>query len=219
MSSSCHYQVPTRYKLQVQPTTALIPIVHLEMSWIRGRTLYILTALALLVVRFASPLSPAALADRVERVLAAKASSGLSFDDIAVKLGVTNTYAAQLLLGQAKLTKETSQKLAEALPAIDDEDLRSMQSDFPMRTFDSDILKEPHVYRTYEAITHYGVAIKSIINEQCGDGIMSAIDFYCDVGTTTGVNGEKRVVLTLNGKFLPFIEQRLKDNTATSPRD
>jgi cyanate lyase len=197
----------------------IIRIVHQEMSWIRGRTLYILTALALLVVRFVSPLSPAALADRVERVLGAKASSGLSFDDIAVKLGVTNTYAAQLLLGQAKLTKETSQKLAEALPAIDDEDLRSMQSDFPMRTFDSDILKEPHVYRMYEAITHYGVAIKSIINEQCGDGIMSAIDFYCDVGTTTGVNGEKRVVLTLNGKFLPFIEQRLKDNTATSPRD
>jgi cyanate lyase len=189
------------------------------MTWIRGRTLHILAALALLGVRLATPLSPASLANRVERVLAAKILSGLSYDDIALKLGVTNTYAAQLLLGQAKLAKETSQKLAEVLPAIDDEDLRSMQSDFPMRTFDSDILKEPHVYRMYEAITHYGVAIKSIINEQCGDGIMSAIDFYCDVGTTTGVNGEKRVVLTFNGKFLPFIEQRLKDNTATSPRD
>jgi cyanate lyase len=59
------------------------------------------------------------------------------------------------------------------------------------------------VYRTYEAITHYGEAIKSIINEQCGDGIMSAIDFYCDVGTTTGKHGEKRVVITFNGKFLP----------------
>jgi len=51
-----------------------------------------------------------------------------------------------------------------------------------MRAFDDQILKEPHVYRTYEAVTHYGEAMKSIINEQCGDGIMSAIDFYCDVG-------------------------------------
>ena len=199
--------------------TAVIPICRREMNWIRGRTLHILTALALLVVRFATPLSPSALADRIERVLAAKALSGLSYDDIALKLGVTNTYAAQLLLGQAKLTQETSQKLKEVLPAIENEDIRSMQLEFPMRTFDSSILKEPHVYRMYEAITHYGVAIKSIINEQCGDGIMSAIDFYCDVGTTTGVNGEKRVVLTFNGKFLPFIEQKLKDNTATSPRD
>ena len=51
------------------------------------------------------------------------------------------------------------------------------------------------------------------------EGIMSAIDFYCDVGTTTGKNGEKRVVITFNGKFLPHIEQRMNDNTARSPRD
>jgi cyanate lyase len=48
---------------------------------------------------------------------------------------------------------------------------------------------------------------------------MSAIDFYCDVGTTTGKNGEKRVVITFNGKFLPFIEQSSKDNTVKGPRD
>lgn len=36
----------------------------------------------------------------------------------------------------------------------------------PMRGFDSEILKEPNVYRTYEAITHYGEAIKMLINEQ-----------------------------------------------------
>ena len=29
-----------------------------------------------------------------------------------------------------------------------------------------------------------------------------------DVGTTTGKLGEKRVVITFNGKFLPFIEQQ-----------
>ena len=29
----------------------------------------------------------------------------------------------------------------------------------PMRGFDEEILKEPNVYRTYEALTHYGQAI------------------------------------------------------------
>ena len=109
-------------------------------------------------------------AERTERLLLAKSKSGLSYDDLASKLGVTNTYAAQLLLGQAKLTNDTAVKLQEALPEVSPEDIKSMQSTFPMRSFDEDILKEPNVYRTYEAITHYGEAIKSIINEQCGDG-------------------------------------------------
>lgn len=122
------------------------------------------------------------LAARLERVLCAKTASGLSYDQLANKLGVTNTYAAQLMLGQAKLTPETAKKLKEVLPGITDDDIVQMRDSFPMRSFDAEILKDPHVYRTYEAVTHYGRAIKSIINEQCGDGIMSAIDFYCDVG-------------------------------------
>lgn len=152
-------------------------------------------------------------------MLDAKEQAGLSYDELASKLGVTNTYTAQLLMGQAKLTSETAIKLQEALPNASKQDIEDMKKTFPMRSFDEAILKEPNVYRTYEAITHYGEAIKSIINEQCGDGIMSAIDFYCDVGTTTGKHGEKRVVITFNGKFLPHIEQKIDDNSAKSPRD
>ncbi|KAL3789317.1 hypothetical protein ACHAWO_007573 [Cyclotella atomus] len=158
-------------------------------------------------------------AERTKRVLDAKVQANLSYDSLASKLGVTNTYAAQLILGQAKLTPDIAAKLQAALPTLSDKDVQDMQSNFPMRTFNSEILKEPNVYRTYEAITHYGEAIKTIINEQCGDGIMSAIDFYCDVGTTTGKSGEKRVVITFNGKFLPHIVQKVEDNTAKSPRD
>lgn len=166
-----------------------------------------------------SSVNAISISDRVSRVLAVKANSNLSYDEIAKKLGVTNVYAAQLLMGQAKLTPQTAQKLKDTLPEISDDDIDSMQKDFPMRSFDDEILKEPNVYRTYEAITHNGEAIKAIINEQCGDGIMSAIDFYMDVGTTTGKNGEKRVVISFNGKFLPFIEQAAEDNGAPSPRE
>lgn len=166
-----------------------------------------------------STINSTQLAERVHRCLAAKKSSGLTYDEIASKLGITNAYCVQLLLGQAKLTPQTAAKVREVLPDISDADLKAMQNDFPMRKFDGEILKEPNVYRTYEAITHYGEAIKELINEQCGDGIMSAIDFYLDVGTTTGKQGEKRVVITFNGKFLPHIEQRSEDNGAKSPRD
>jgi cyanate lyase len=123
-------------------------------------------------------------AERVERLLSAKTAAGLSYDELAKQLGVTNTYAAQLMLGQAKLTPGTAEKLKQVLPSVADADIAAMRDTFPMRSYDDEILKDPHVYRTFEAVTHYGVAIKSIINEQCGDGIMSAIDFYCDVGVS-----------------------------------
>ena len=87
-----------------------------------------------------------------------------------------------------------------------------------MRSFDEQLLQEPNVYRTYEALMHNGEAIKAIINEECGDGIMSAIDFYCDVGTVKGDLDETRVVIALNGKFLPFVEQLSERNGAPSPR-
>jgi cyanate lyase len=157
------------------------------------------------------------LAERTERVLAAKAASGKTYDDLASELGLTNTYTAQLLLGQAQLKPETATKLKAALPALRDADLAAMGA-CPDRTFDSAVVQEPLVYRFIEAISHYARALKLIINEQCGDGIMSAIDFYMDVGTTTGTGGEKRVVVTMNGKFLPFIEQRSENNTCPSPR-
>ena len=102
---------------------------------------------------------------------------------------------------------------------MSDEDLQVMQDTFPMRSFDDEIKKEPNVYRTIEAVTHYGAAIKACINEQCGDGIMSAIDFYVDVGTAKGIHGEKRVVITLNGKYLAFNQQDSAENVAKSPRD
>jgi len=151
-----------------------------------------------------------------DRLLAAKVASGKTFDDIAAELGFTNTYTTQLLLGQAQLKPDTRPKLEKAVPKIKKEDLDAMMV-APFRSWDDEILKEPNVYRTYEAITHYGNAIKLLINEKFGDGIMSAIDFYMTVGGTVGKAGEKRVVITFNGKFLPFIEQAVDMNTAASP--
>ena len=156
------------------------------------------------------------IGDLADRLLSAKEKSGKTFDQIADELGFTNTYTTQLLLGQAQLKPETLPKLKKAVPGISEADLETLQK-APFRGWDPEILKEPNVYRTYEAITHYGNAIKLLVNEKFGDGIMSAIDFYFTVGSTVGKQGERRVVLTFNGKFLPHIEQNAADNTAPSP--
>lgn len=36
---------------------------------------------------------------------------------------------------------------------------------------------------------------------------MSAIDFYCSVDKVKGVDGKDRVVMTFDGKYLPYSEQ------------
>eukprot|EP00958_Prasinococcus_capsulatus_P000255 scaffold20_cov361-Prasinococcus_capsulatus_cf.AAC.12 len=95
-----------------------------------------------------------------------------------------------------------------------------MRSAYPTVTWRRRVLgQEPTVYRTYEAITHYGQAIKALVNEKCGDGIMSAIDCFVEVGTTTGHLGEKRVVIMFNGKFLPHVEQAAHLNGVPAPHD
>ena len=43
-------------------------------------------------------------------------------------------------------------------------------------------------------------------------GIMSAIDMYATVEKVRGSQGEDRVLITLNGKFLPHVEQRAANN-------
>ena len=102
-------------------------------------------------------------AKRVQRCLAVKDASGLSFDELADGLGLTNTYTCQLLLGQAKLAPSTAPKLLGLLPELSESDVKAMQAP-PMRGFDEEILKEPNVYRTYEAITHYGQALDMCIH-------------------------------------------------------
>lgn len=43
-----------------------------------------------------------------------------------------------------------------------------------------------------------------MIGRQFGDGIMSAIDFEGHVDKVKGAQGEDRVKITLDGKFLPY---------------
>ena len=62
---------------------------------------------------------------------------------------------------------------------------------------------DPLIYRWYEIVNVYGTTIKELIHEEFGDGIMSAIDFKMDIVREADPKGD-RVVVTLNGKFLPY---------------
>jgi len=58
-------------------------------------------------------------------------------------------------------------------------------------------------YRFHEALHVYGEAMKELIHEEFGDGIMSAINFSMTVDRRPDPGGD-RVVVTFDGKFLPY---------------
>ena len=95
-----------------------------------------------------------------------------------------------------------SQEEAENLKVLLDldEDLAKELTKPPYRgKLLEEVPRDPVIYRLYEIVQVYGMPIKAIINEMFGDGIMSAIDITVDVKK----QGE-RVVITFNGKFLPY---------------
>ncbi|KAL0376821.1 UNVERIFIED_CONTAM: Cyanate hydratase [Sesamum calycinum] len=137
---------------------------------------------------------------------ALKRKSGKTYGQIAEETGLTNVYVAQLLRRQAQLKPATAPLLQAALPGLTDELLHEMMQP-PLRSYDPNLIQEPTVYRLHEAVMHFGESIKEIINEEFGDGIMSAIDFYCSVEKVKGVDGKDRAVVTFDGKYLPYTEQ------------
>ena len=63
---------------------------------------------------------------------------------------------------------------------------------------------DPLLYRFYEMIMVNGPAWKALIEEEFGDGIMSAIDFDLKLERLANPKGD-RVQLTMSGKFLPYV--------------
>jgi cyanate lyase len=75
--------------------------------------------------------------------------------------------------------------------------------EYPTKEWDKSVPQDPLIYRLYEVVGVYGDTLKEVIQEKFGDGIMSAIDFTMAVDKEENPKGD-RVILTLNGKFLPY---------------
>ena len=136
-----------------------------------------------------------------EEILAAKKSSGLSWEEIAKKVSLGPVFITSACLGMNSLKKEPAEKLCDLL-GLSSEIAETLQ-EYPMKTWEKIIPTDPLIYRFYEAIGVYGETIKEIIGEKFGDGIMSAIDFSMDIQREANPLGD-RVKIVLNGKFLPY---------------
>ena len=139
--------------------------------------------------------------DVVEAIVLAKKEQGLSWEGIANELGMGTVWVTSACLGMNSMPEEHATTLCALLGLP--EGAKAALMEYPTKTWDEAVPQDPLVYRLYEVVGVYGDTLKEVIQEKFGDGIMSAIDFTMDVEKIEDPKGD-RVLLTLNGKFLPY---------------
>ncbi len=136
------------------------------------------------------------------KILAIKQEKQLTWADIAARIGFSPTWTCAACLGQMSMTPETAVKAAELL-GLDAAETALLQT-IPYRgSLPGGIPTDPLIYRFYELVMVYGTTWKELIQEEFGDGIMSAIDFDMAIERQPDQKGD-RVKVTMSGKYLPY---------------
>jgi cyanate lyase len=141
------------------------------------------------------------------KILAVKRAKRLTWTAIATGIGGGSpVYLTAALLGQMKLRPEQAERAAKLL-GLDPGEQRLLE-EIPYRGSlatmgPGAVPTDPLIYRFYELVQVYGTTWKELIQEEFGDGIMSAIDFDMALERQPDQKGD-RVKLTMSGKFLPY---------------
>ena len=139
--------------------------------------------------------------DLTEKILDIKREKGWSWRFITDAIGgMSPVLVVGALLGQMKLVKPLAAKAA-ALFGLSPAEER-MLNEVPHRGTPMPPT-DPLIYRFFELVMVNGPAWKALIEEEFGDGIMSAIDFDMEIERLPNPKGD-RVKITMSGKFLPY---------------
>src|ERR1700730_15645913 len=140
-------------------------------------------------------------AELTEKLLDTKREKGWTWKYICDEIGgMSPVLITGAVLGQMKMTKPQAAKAAEMFGLSKSE--QTLLNDVPNRGSPMPPT-DPLIYRLYELILVNGPALKVLIEEEFGDGIISAIDFDMAITPKSDPKGD-RVQLGMTGKFLPF---------------
>ena len=136
-----------------------------------------------------------------EKLLGIKREKGWSWKHICAEIGgMSPVLITGAILGQMKLTKPQAAKAAELFGLSKTE--QALLNEVPHRG-SAMPPTDPLIYRFYELVMVNGPALKVLIEEEFGDGIMSAIDFDLAIERQPDPKGD-RVKISMSGKFLPY---------------
>jgi cyanate lyase len=141
--------------------------------------------------------------DLTEKLLDIKREKGWTWKYICQEIGGhSEVLIVGAILGQMKLTKPQAAAAAKLFGLSKTE--QAMINEVPLRGEGVTMPPtDPLIYRLYELVMVNGPAWKALIEEEFGDGIMSAIDFDMAMERLANPKGD-RVKITMSGKFLPY---------------
>ncbi|MVZ89992.1 cyanase [Microbacter sp. ANSKLAB05] len=139
--------------------------------------------------------------DAAALVDSARIRQGRTWAELADHLGAPLVWTTAALLGNHPMSAEQAASICELLGL--GEDVAESLALQPSRGTPAEQMADPTIYRLTEALAVYGPALKALIHEEFGDGIMSAINFQVDFRRRPDPDGD-RVVITLDGKFLDY---------------
>ena len=141
-------------------------------------------------------------AEVTELVVTRKLEKKLSWGAIAEAVGQSKEWTTAALLGQMTMTEDQARAAAGMLDLPEDAVVQLQVVPYK-GSLPTTVPTDPLIYRFYELISVYGTTFKALINEEFGDGIMSAIDFKMDLSREADPKGD-RVQIVMSGKFLPY---------------
>src|SRR5271166_1082345 len=125
-----------------------------------------------------------------EKILDIKREKGWTWKHVADEIGgMSPILVLGALLGQMKLPKPLAEK-AGRLFGLSEPEMR-MLNEVPSRGAPMPPT-DPLLYRFYELVMVNGPALKALIEEEFGDGIMSAIDFDLELDPAQAPEGRPR---------------------------
>ncbi len=144
-------------------------------------------------------------AELTQKILSTKRRKGLSWKQIVSEIGGGSAvYVTAAVMGQMKLRPEQVERAAAMFDLAEEEKL--LLQEVPYRgSLPTAVPTDPLIYRFYELVQVYGTTWKELIQEEFGDGIMSAIDFDMMIERQPDQKGD-RVKISMSGKFLSYKE-------------
>lgn len=139
--------------------------------------------------------------DVTAMIISHKRARGLTWTAIADAIGMSPVWTHSAAMGMQAMPEDKATALTAFLelpPAA----CAALQA-CPTKMWEQTVPTDPCIYRLYEIVGVYGPTIKALINEEFGDGIMSAIDFDMSIKRVPNPKGD-RVKVEMSGKYLAY---------------
>lgn len=134
-------------------------------------------------------------------ILNAKKETNKTWEEIAESIEMSPVWTHSACMGMNAMPADKAEALVETLNLPTE--AVAVLEEYPTKEWTQAVPTDPCIYRLYEIVGVYGPTIKALIQEEFGDGIMSAIDFDMMISRVPHEKGD-RVKVEMSGKFLGY---------------